>query len=80
MQLGREARQQGWWTKYGDLKITPYIGMEQAATAITCFGMYFFPAQAEDYAREIIKGIAPRIEEDILSQRMEDRIIRQKRL
>jgi len=34
--------------------------MEQAATAITCFGMCFFPAlfQTEDYAREIIKGIA----------------------
>lgn len=54
--------------------------MEQAATAITCFGMHFSPAlfQTQDYAREIIKGIAPRIGEDILSQRVEDRIARQK--
>ncbi len=82
MELAREARQQGWWTKYDDLKITPFIGMEQAATAITCFGMYFIPAllQTEDYAREIIKGIAPKIEEDILSQRVEARMMRQKLL
>ena len=69
MELAREARQPGWWTKYDDLKIAPYIGMEQAATAITCFGMYFVPAllQSEDYAREIIKGIAPKIDEDATS-------------
>jgi transcriptional regulator with XRE-family HTH domain len=82
MELAREARQPGWWTKYDDLKITPFIGMEQAATGITCFGMYFVPAllQTEDYAREIIKGIAPRIEENVLAQRVEARMIRQKLL
>jgi transcriptional regulator with XRE-family HTH domain len=79
MDLAREARQSGWWTRYDDLKITPFIGMEQAASAITCFGMYFFPAllQTEDYARAIIKGIVPKIEEDILGQRVEARMIRQ---
>jgi transcriptional regulator with XRE-family HTH domain len=82
MELAREARQPGWWTKYDDLKITPFIGMEQAATAITCFGMYFVPAllQTEDYAREIIKGIAPKIDQDILAQRVEARMRRQKLL
>jgi transcriptional regulator with XRE-family HTH domain len=82
MELAREARQPGWWAKYDDLKIAPFIGMEQAATAITCFGMYFIPAllQSEDYAREIIKGIAPKIEEDILAQRVEARMVRQKLL
>jgi len=82
MELAREARQQGWWAKYDDLKIAPFIGMEQAATAITCFGMYFVPAllQSEDYAREIIKGIAPKIEEGILAQRVEARMVRQELL
>lgn len=82
MKLAREARQPGWWTKYDDLKITAYIGMEQAATAITTFGMYYVPAllQSEDYARAIIKGIAPKIEEDILGQRVEARMMRQKLL
>jgi transcriptional regulator with XRE-family HTH domain len=79
MELARQAREQGWWTKYDDLKITPFIGMEQAATAITCFGMYFVPAllQTEDYASEIIKGIAPKIDPDILGQRVEARMRRQ---
>ncbi len=79
MELAREARAPGWWTQYNDLKITPFIGMEQAATAITCFGMYFVPAllQTEDYAREIIKGIAPKIDPDILGQRVEARMRRQ---
>ncbi len=82
MKLAREARQPGWWTKYDDLKIAPYIGLEQAATAITAFGMYYVPAllQTEDYARAIIKGIAPKIEEDILGQRVEARMMRQKLL
>lgn len=79
MELARQAREQGWWTKYDDLKITPFIGMEQAATAITCFGMYFVPAllQTEDYASEIIKGIAPKIDPVILGQRVEARMRRQ---
>jgi transcriptional regulator with XRE-family HTH domain len=82
MKLAREARQPGWWTKYDDLKITPLIGMEQAATAIASFEMYFFPGliQSEDYARAIIKGIVPKIDEDILGQRVEARMMRQKRL
>jgi transcriptional regulator with XRE-family HTH domain len=82
MELAREARQPGWWTKYDDLKIAPYIGMEQAATAITAFGMYYVPAllQTEDYARAIIKGIAPKIEEAIQGQRVEARMMRQKLL
>ena len=79
MELARDAYRPGWWTRYDDLKINPLIGMEQSATAITAFGMYFFPAllQSEDYARAIIKGIAPKIEESILDQRVNARMERQ---
>ncbi len=82
MELAREARVPAWWTRYDDPKIGSFIGMEQAATAITCFGMYFVPAllQTEDYARAIIKGIAPEIEEDTLGRRVEARIMRQEML
>lgn len=82
MELARQARQPGWWTKYDDLKIAPYIGMQQAVTAITAFGMYYVPAllQSEEYARAIIKGIAPKIDEGIIGQRVEARSIRQKLL
>lgn len=82
MELARKAREQGWWNEYDDLNLTPYIGLEQAATSITCFTMYHFPAllQTEDYARAIIKGIAPKIEPRILEQRVEARLRRQQRL
>jgi transcriptional regulator with XRE-family HTH domain len=82
MELAKDAYQPGWWTKYDDLKINPLIGMEQSATAITSFGMYFFPAvlQSSDYARAIIKGIAPKIEDKILDGRVAARMERQQKL
>jgi transcriptional regulator with XRE-family HTH domain len=82
MELARDAYKPGWWTKYDDLRIAPLIGMEQSATAITSFGMYYLPAllQSEDYARALIKGIAPKIAEKILDQRVEARMERQKLL
>jgi transcriptional regulator with XRE-family HTH domain len=80
MELARDAYKPGWWTKYDDLRINPLIGMEQSATAITSFCMYYIPGllQSEDYARAIIKGIAPKIEEKILASRVAARMERQK--
>jgi hypothetical protein len=82
MELAKDAYQPGWWAKYDDLKIAPLIGMEQSATAITDFCMYFLPPlfQSEDYARAIIKGIAPKITDKILDQRVAARIERQRLL
>jgi transcriptional regulator with XRE-family HTH domain len=79
MGLAREARQPGWWTSYTDLRISHLIGLEQEATTITCFGMYFVPAllQTENYATAIIKGILPKIDPEILRQRVEARMRRQ---
>ncbi len=80
MELARDAYQPGWWTKYDDLKIAPLIGMEQSATAITCFCMYFLPAllQTEDYARALVKGINPKMSQRVLDQRVEARMERQR--
>lgn len=82
MDLARKAREQGWWNQYDDLNLTPYIGLEQEATSITCFMMYYIPAllQTGDYARAIIKGIAPKIDPRIHEQRVEARLRRQQRL
>jgi transcriptional regulator with XRE-family HTH domain len=82
MSLARGAREQGWWKQYEDLELDPYIGLEQAATAITCYSMYYMPAlvQTEDYARGIIKAIAPKIDPDIHQQRVEARMRRQQLL
>ena len=82
MTLAREAREQGWWTQYEDLKLDPYIGLEQVATSITNYTMYYIPAllQTADYARAIIKAIAPKINPEIHEQRVEVRLRRQQLL
>jgi transcriptional regulator with XRE-family HTH domain len=79
MSLARGAREEGWWTRYDDLNLDPYIGLEAAATAIVSYSMYYVPAlvQTEDYARAIIKGVAPKISPEIHKQRVEVRIRRQ---
>jgi transcriptional regulator with XRE-family HTH domain len=82
MSLARQAREPGWWTQYDDLRLDPYVGLEQDAVAITSFSMYYVPSllQTGDYARAIIKGIARRIDPRILDQRVEARLRRQQLL
>jgi len=82
MDLARQAREPGWWTQYGDLVIVPYIGLEQEATAITSFSMYWVPPllQTEHYARAIITRIAPKIDPKIRDERIEARLRRQQLL
>jgi transcriptional regulator with XRE-family HTH domain len=79
MELAKGAREQAWWTQYEDLKLDPYLGLEQAATTITSFTTFYLPAllQTEDYTREIIKKIAPKMDPDICRQRVEVRMRRQ---
>jgi transcriptional regulator with XRE-family HTH domain len=82
MALARGAREQGWWTRYDDLSLDPLIGLEQDASAITCYSMYYMPAllQTADYAKAIIKAIAPKMDPEILQQRVEARLRRQELL
>jgi len=79
MELARGAREQAWWTQYEDLKLDPYLGLEEVAAAITSFTTFYVPAllQTEEYAREIIKKIAPKMYPDIFQQRIEVRMRRQ---
>lgn len=81
MDLARRARKQDWWTQYEDLSLDPLIGLEEEAIAITYYSMYM-PAllQTADYARVIIKAIAPKINPEILQQRVEVRLRRQQLL
>jgi len=73
MTLAREAREQGWWTHYEDFNLSPYIGLEQVATAITCYAMNYMPAllQTAEYAQAVINAIAPQTDLDIRRQRVE---------
>jgi transcriptional regulator with XRE-family HTH domain len=78
--LAREATQQTWWTQYEDLKLDPFLGLEQVATSITSFTTYYVPAllQTEEYARKVISSIAPRMDPDVYRQRVEARMRRQR--
>jgi transcriptional regulator with XRE-family HTH domain len=80
LNLARGAREQVWWTQYEDLKLDPYLGLEQEAVAITSYTTYYIPAllQTEEYTRAIIKTIAPKMDSDIYEQRVEARMRRQR--
>jgi transcriptional regulator with XRE-family HTH domain len=79
MSLAREARESGWWTEYADLGLDPLIGLEQEATSITCYSMYYMPGllQTEEYAELIIKTVAPKMDPHVVRQRTTARIRRQ---
>jgi transcriptional regulator with XRE-family HTH domain len=79
MDLARQAREPGWWAQYDDLNLGPYPGLEQGATALTHFSMYFVHGllQTEDYARAIIKAVNPKINQKVLDDRVEARLRRQ---
>lgn len=79
--LAREAKEPGWWKEFPDvgLALVPYIGLEQDASSIISFAAFHVPAllQTADYARVIIKGIAPRISPEVLKDRVDIRLRRQ---
>lgn len=82
MRLARQSREPAWWNKYEDVSQVPYIGLEQDATSITAYSLYYLPAllQTEDYACALIRAINPKIEQDALDQRVRTRLRRQQRL
>ena len=79
MSLAREARESGWWTEYADLALDPLIGLEQEATSITCYSMYYMPGllQTEEYAELIITTVAPKMDPRVVRQRTQARMRRQ---
>lgn len=82
MSLAREARAAGWWTQYDDLNLDPLIGLEEAAAAITCYSMFYMPGllQTQEYAQGIISIVAPKMDPQIVRQRVEARLRRQQLL
>ena len=82
MDLARTAREPGWWAQYDDLRLDPYVGLEQEASAITCYSVYYVPTllQTRDYARAITKAMFPGIKSEIYEQRFEIWLRRQQLL
>lgn len=82
MSLAKEARAAGWWTQYDDLNLDPLIGLEDAATTITCYSMFYMPGllQTREYAQGIISIVAPKMDPHVVQQRVEARLRRQQLL
>ena len=82
MDLARGAKEQGWWHKFDDLAIESLIGLEVEAKKITSYESSVVPwaFQTEDYARAVIKGFLPNIEDRILNERVTARMTRQELL
>jgi transcriptional regulator with XRE-family HTH domain len=82
MRLARQSREPAWWNKYDEIELVPYIGLEQDASSITAYSLYYLPAllQTEDYARALIRAINPKVEQRVLEQRVGTRLRRQQRL
>jgi hypothetical protein len=80
VQLAREARRRGWWTRYTDvLGSGTYVGLESEAAVIHTFESQFIPGllQTEDYARAVIRAGQARPDPDTLERRVSARMARQ---
>jgi transcriptional regulator with XRE-family HTH domain len=81
MDLASESKQRAWWQPLG-LPYSTYIGLEAEATSISDYGLGIIPGllQTEDYARAVVRAAVPKWVPDIVEQRVEGRMARQKRL
>lgn len=79
--LGREARRRGWWTKYADVFTGSYIGLESEAAKIRV-NAHLVPGflQTEEYAREIIARTGPALDAAEIERRVAARMARQQAL
>jgi transcriptional regulator with XRE-family HTH domain len=79
VQVAREARQRGWWLRYGHVLTGAYVGLEAGATSICAYEAQLVPGlmQTEDYARNVIRATRPAISDDELDRRIYVRTVRQ---
>jgi transcriptional regulator with XRE-family HTH domain len=80
VQLAREARRRGWWTRYTDvLGSGTYVGLEAEAAGLQTFESQFIPGllQTEDYARAVIHAGQTRPDPGSTERRVAARMARQ---
>lgn len=81
-QMAKDARQRGWWQQ--PVTALPedfrdYVGREAAASGLKVFEPLLFPAlcQSREYARAVISGVEPGLEQDEIDRRVNSRMVRQ---
>lgn len=81
MTLAREGKQQGWWQSFS-LPYKPYVGLEQDATSIVMFHSAVVPGllQIASYSRAIHLNGQPRLDDQEIEQRLQERKTRQELL
>lgn len=79
--LAAEGKQTAWYQRQ-TLRGSRYVGLEAAAKTVSDFGLGLVPGplQTSDYARAIMRGTLPAISADVIEQRLEARIARQRAL
>jgi hypothetical protein len=80
VQLAREARRRGWWTRYTDvLGSGTYVGLEAEAGSLQSYESMFVPGllQTEDYARALIRAMQIKPNPEILQRGLTARMARQ---
>ncbi len=80
--LAKEARQRGWWHRYGDVlpaDYSAYIGLETEATSIRTYQQQLVPGplQTEAYASAVISAGRPDDAADAIDRRVAVRLERQ---
>jgi transcriptional regulator with XRE-family HTH domain len=78
LQFARETKEKTWWQRSALNDLT-YLGLEDAATSISDYGLGIMPGllQTRDYARAIVQAALPKWVPEEVEQRVEARMIRQ---
>jgi transcriptional regulator with XRE-family HTH domain len=78
VQLAKEARKRGWWTRYSDVFSDPYIGLEAEASRVRMWEPQYVPGllQTEDYARAVIANSYIRPDPEVTERRVTPRMKR----
>jgi transcriptional regulator with XRE-family HTH domain len=81
IQLGKEARRRGWWTRYRDVFSGSYVVLEAEASDIRrCASLVPGIFQTEDYARAVITATGPWLGREEIERRVTARETRQRAL
>jgi transcriptional regulator with XRE-family HTH domain len=79
MTLARQSKQRAWWQSY-DLAYATYVGLEEAAVAISAFqsSVVHGLLHTEDYARAGHEGAMPRLSPDQIDLQIKAKLTRQR--
>ena len=79
LELASQGKQRAWWQPLG-LPYTTYLGLEEEAESISDYGLGIMPGllQTQDYARAMVRVSIPGAEPEVVEQRVQGRMTRQR--